>query len=132
MSTELAPHPTAFFDEHGHMREAKSKAVLKTSSKVEVSGRGVENSVQARFLDGCAVLWVIPWPVNGKVQDFLDAFRKYVHSHLRRCDVYLVFDRYCITYMCLSTYIFTSLCRSMYKLTESTHYQISDIYHVAI
>ena len=93
LSHELAPHPTAIFDEHGHMREAKSKANLKNALKVEVSGRAIESSVQAKFLDGCAVLWVIPWPMNGTVQDFLNAFRKYVHNHHRRCDVYLVFDR---------------------------------------
>ena len=105
LSHELAPHPTSIFDEHGHLREAKSKANLKNALKVEVSERAHANHIQAEFLDGCAVLWVIPWPMFGTVQDFLDAFRKYIHSRLKRCDVYLVFDRQVVYFIVTILYI---------------------------
>ena len=50
--------------------------------------------MQATFLDGCAVLWVVPWPTSGNVHDYLVRFRSYLHGHLAKSDVYLVFDRY--------------------------------------
>ena len=48
------------FDADGQMREAKTKANLKNAIKVEESSRDAENDVDASFLDGCAVLWVVP------------------------------------------------------------------------
>ena len=44
---------------------------------VEVSSRDADNDVDASFLGGCAVLWVVPWPTSGIVQDYLDRFRSY-------------------------------------------------------
>ena len=46
------------------------------------------------FLDGCAVLWVIPWPKPGTVQDYLDRFRQHLSGYLHKGPVYLIFDRY--------------------------------------
>ena len=46
------------------------------------------------FLDGCAVLCVVPWPTGGTVQDFLNNVRRHIQSHLDSSDVYLLFDRY--------------------------------------
>lgn len=90
---ELSPYPTSIFDEYGHMREAQSKANLKNALKVEVSEKTLPNSINAIFIDGCAVLWAISWPVSGTVQHYLDAFRRYIHNQLKICAVYLVFDR---------------------------------------
>ena len=59
----------------------------------EVSSRDADNDVDASFLDGCALLWVVPWPTSGTVQDYLDRFRSYIHRRLKKTGVYLVFDR---------------------------------------
>ena len=94
MGHELSPIPTSMCDENGNMRDAKAKSNLKNALKVEVSRRLAEQDVQATFLDGCAVLWVVPWPTSGTVHDYLVQFRSYLHGHLAKSDVYLVFDRY--------------------------------------
>ena len=60
---------------------------------MEVLSRDAENDVDASFLDGCAVLWVVPWPTSGTVQEYLDRFCSYIHGRLKKTDVYLVFDR---------------------------------------
>ena len=60
MAHELSPYPTSMFDADGQMSEAKTKSNLKNAIKVEVSSRDAENDVDASFLDGCAVLWVVP------------------------------------------------------------------------
>ena len=94
MSYELSPVPTAMFDEHGQMRLAKTKSNLKNALQIETTGIRPEGPVKATFLDGCAVLWVIPWPSSSaSVQDYIERFRKYIHDQLRISDVYLVFDR---------------------------------------
>ena len=88
MAHELASRPASMFDDSGAMKVAKTKAVL----KVEMERRHAE--VDASFLDGCAVLWVVPWPAGGTVQDFLNNVRRHIQSHLDSSDVYLLFDRY--------------------------------------
>ena len=90
---ELSPYPTSMFDADGQMREAKTKANLKNAIVVEVSSRDAENDADALFLDGCAVLWVVPWPTSGTVQDYMDRFRSYIQGRLKKTDIYLVFDR---------------------------------------
>ena len=92
MAHELASKPASMFDESGAMKVAKTKSVLKNNLKVEVRRRHAE--IDASFLDGCAVLWVVPWPNGGIVQDFLNNFRCHIQSHMESGDVYLVFDRY--------------------------------------
>ena len=92
MAHELSPRPASMFDDSGAMKVAKAKAVLKNDLKVEVARRHV--AVDASFLDGCAVLWVVPWPNGGIVQNFLNNFRRHIQCHLESSDVYLVFDRY--------------------------------------
>ena len=74
------------------MRDAKTKSNLKNALKMEVSRRLVEQDVQATFLGGCAVLCVVPWPTSDTVHDFLVRFRSYLHGHLAKSDVYLLFD----------------------------------------
>ena len=82
------------FAENGNMRDAKAKSNLKNALKMEVSTWLAEQDVQATFLDGCAVLWVVPWATSGTVHDYLVRFRSYLHGHLAKSDVYMVFDRY--------------------------------------
>ena len=72
----------------------KPKSNLKNALKVEVSRRLAEQDVQATFLDGCAVLCVVPWPTSGTVHEYLVRFRSYLDGHLAKSDVYLTFDRY--------------------------------------
>ena len=77
------------------MHDAKSKACLKNILRVDVSKRHAERDVEAIFLDGCAVLWVISLPMSGTVQDYLDI--PWSHGHvvqkfLKKTDVYLVSD----------------------------------------
>ena len=67
LAHELAPYPTSMFDVDGHMREAKTKSTLKNTLKVDISSRSAERGTDATFLDGCAVLWVLPWPTSGTV-----------------------------------------------------------------
>ena len=93
LAHEMAPYPTSMFDEDGHMREAKTKSNLKNALKVDISSRIAERDIDVTFLDGCAVLWVVPWPSSGSVQDYLDSFRGYLHKYLKTSHVYLVFDR---------------------------------------
>ena len=92
MSHELASRPASMFDDIGVMKVTKTKAVLKNTVKVEMERRHAE--VDASFVDGYAVLWVVPWPTGGTVQDFLNNFRRQIQSHLDSSDVYLSFDRY--------------------------------------
>ena len=84
----------SMFNENGNMRDAKTKSNHKNALKVEVSRWLAEQDVQAKFFDGCAVLWVVSWPTSGTVHDYLLRFRSYLHGHLAKSDVYLTFDRY--------------------------------------
>ena len=92
MAHELSPVPTSMFDESGHMKDAKTKSNLKNALKVEISGRHA--NIDVSFLDGCAILWVVPWPSSGTVQNFLNNFRNHIKDRLRKSELYLIFDRY--------------------------------------
>lgn len=94
MKYELASHPPSMFSSYGQMRECKSKANLKNAIKVEAHIQTHNFPTEARFLDGCAVLWIVSWPLSGTVQDFLDNFRRYLDGLVTTSDVYLIFDRY--------------------------------------
>ncbi|KAL8568389.1 hypothetical protein ACOMHN_066414 [Nucella lapillus] len=98
LSYELAPIPTALFDDSGEMRICKSKADLKMKTRVEVSVRNA-NQMDCTILDGCAVLWVVPWPASSEtnqalVSHYVESFVQYLQHKLRTGDVYLVFDRH--------------------------------------
>ena len=90
----MAAVPTSMFTDSGDMRIRKSKAQLKTRLQVELSTRKASQEIQCWVLDGSAVLWVILWPLNGKVRDNVANFRKYIEQKLEVSDIYLVFDRY--------------------------------------
>ena len=81
------------FTDSCDMRIGKSKAQLKTQLQGELT-RKASQEMQCKVLDGLAVLWVIHWPLNGKVRDYVANFRKYIEQKLEVGDVYLVFDRY--------------------------------------
>ncbi|KAL8582263.1 hypothetical protein ACOMHN_037020 [Nucella lapillus] len=93
-SHELAPLPTALFDETGDMRTT-SKAVLKNKIKI-VCGVRNKPSPSIVVLDGCAILWTVPWPAApAQVSAFINAA---ITTILRRADntlvLHVVFDRY--------------------------------------
>ena len=95
LNYELSPVPTAMFNQKGQMRPAATKSNLKNILNVETPSRLSEGEADALFLDGCAVLWIIPWPPGvASVQDYMDRFRRYIHGEITTADVYLVFDRY--------------------------------------
>lgn len=59
MKYELSSHPPSMFSGDGQMRECTSKANLKNAIKVEAHIQLRNMTTQARFLDGCVVLWVV-------------------------------------------------------------------------
>ena len=89
----LAPVPTSMFDDTGYMRIAKSKSTLKKILQVEVSGR-VAGGANVSVLGGSAILWVVPWPADGSVNDYIANFKYAIEKRLRVEDIYLIFDRY--------------------------------------
>ena len=90
---ELAPIPMAMFDSPGDMRVAKTKSTLKRQLQVETSNR-ITDQDNRLIIDGSAMLWVIHWPTNGKVQDYVDKAVTWTLRKVQESDVYLVFDRY--------------------------------------
>lgn len=46
------------------------------------------------FLNGCAILQVVPWPSasNALVQDYIDIFWAHIHHYQESADVYLIYD----------------------------------------
>ena len=66
------------------LKIAKSKSSLKKKLQVEVSSRVSEKS-DGVILDGCAILWVIHWHLNGTVRDFVDGFNQYVLQKMSTC-----------------------------------------------
>ena len=41
-----------------------------------------------------SILWVVPWPADGSVKDYIANFKYTIEKRLRVEDVYLIFDRY--------------------------------------
>ena len=87
LSYELAPVPTSMFTYSGDMRIGMSKAQQYTQSQIELSTRKASQEIQCRVLDGSAVLWVIHWPLNGKVRGCVANIRKYIEQKLEVGDV---------------------------------------------
>ena len=93
VSHELAPVPTSIFDEMGEMQITTTKATLKNKLKIEMSARTVQQA-DVTIIDGCVVLWVIHWPSQGIVQNYVDGFLCYIEQKLCHGDIFLVFDCY--------------------------------------
>ena len=93
-SHELAPFPSALFGADGEMRTT-SKSVLKSKIKVECSLRKHDPS-DVVIVDGCAVLWTIPWPAApAKVSTFVEAAVSSLVRHVDEAKIlHIVFDRY--------------------------------------
>ena len=63
------PVPPSMFEDNGDMRITKSKSVLKKKIRVEISDRNpMPDTI---IINGCAVMWVIPWPFIGTLEDFV-------------------------------------------------------------
>jgi len=91
---KLSPVPIAMFDSSGDMRVAKAKSTLKRQLQVEATMRHVSKN-SSLIIDGSAMLWVISWPTNGKVQDYVDTVVSWVLGKLKESDLWLmIFDRY--------------------------------------
>ena len=61
----------------------KAKPQLKDAMKVEVSKRSTK-AADVIVLDGCAILWIVHWPENGKLLDYVTSFvHKVVSFYLR-------------------------------------------------
>ena len=75
MNYELASYPPSMFSSYGQMRECTTMANLKNAIEVDAHIQTRNLVPEARFLDGCAVLWVVSWSVSVKVQDYVDNFR---------------------------------------------------------
>ena len=54
----------------------------------------VAGGANVSVLDGSAILWVVPWPADGSVKDYIANFKYAIGQRLRVEDVYLIFDRY--------------------------------------
>ena len=90
---ELCPVPTSTFHDPGEARYPKSKVVLKSRLKVEVSVRGVE--VDAAVVDGGGMLHSsIHWPKDGSAKDLAKGVEMYVSRLLQHSDVCVIFDHY--------------------------------------
>ena len=83
LRTELSPVATSMFEDDGKMRSTP-KAQLKKELAVEKSNRG--KTKDSYFLDGCAVLWAVPYPAGTKatVQDYIDAFRQHTRRNFQK------------------------------------------------
>ena len=90
---ELAPVPTAMFEDDGNMRYPKSKSVLKTTLEVETSTCSIP-APDTLVIDGSAIFWTLAWPKEGTVTDLMELMYDYIESKLISQDVYFVFDRY--------------------------------------
>ena len=45
-------------------------------------------------MDGCAIMYVVNWPTNAMVQDYVDNMCHFVLNKLKTTDTAIVFDRY--------------------------------------
>ena len=92
LETELSPLALSMFDEDGKMRKTQ-KSVLKQELAVERPIRGIHKD--AYFLDGCAVLWVVPYPTDplATVHTFVRAFKKAIRDYQDVATTYLMLDR---------------------------------------
>ena len=91
---ELAPHPTALFDDSGEMRKT-TKSVLKTKLQV-MCGMRNRQLPKVVILDGCALLWTVPWPaLPAQVLAFINAAVTSIMERIETTTIlHVVFDRY--------------------------------------
>ena len=46
------------------------------------------------IIDGSTILWIVQWPTNQKVQDYVKNVVTYVTTKMKESEVYLIFDKY--------------------------------------
>ena len=92
-SHELAPIPTSMFEDNGDMRITQQNSSLKQKPQVEQSSQTLSFS-DTIIIDGGALLWIIQWPNQGIIQDFVNNVLEYVFRKFEHSDVYVIFDRY--------------------------------------
>ena len=80
------------FDDTGNMRSVKFKSSLHKIRK-KVSFRSMKKT-ELVVIDGCAILWVVNWPTNGLVFDYIANYFDFVLLKLQSHDIVVVFDRY--------------------------------------
>ena len=80
----MAPVSPSMFKDNGDIRITKSKLILKQKLQVEVSDR-ICPVPGAIIINGCVMLWMIPWPTNGTVMDFVINILTYVKEQLQKC-----------------------------------------------
>ena len=89
---ELSPIPTSMFNENGLLRPAKTKSDLQSiGSTISFRNAHQPNLV---LIDGCAVLYIVNWPTEALVQDFVENMCSFIISKLKISDTAVVFDRY--------------------------------------
>ena len=94
LAHELAPVPTSMFSDSGDMRIAKGKSQLKRLLQKQTSVRHTAKSISCTIIDGSTILYVVHWPVNGTVADFVVNMKSYIQRKLACGDVYMIVDRY--------------------------------------
>ena len=75
------------------MRIVKNKSTIKQHLQVEIQASSVRDATSV-IIDGAAILWVVHWLINGKLQNFVQNVISYVSTILRNAGVFLIFDRY--------------------------------------
>ena len=69
---ELLPVLTSMFNEKDQMHPATKKSNSENALEVEASNWLSEGAMDAIFLDGCTMLWIIPWPPEAaNIQDYV-------------------------------------------------------------
>ena len=89
-SYELSTLPLSLFKENGEMR-LNNKSEIRTKVASLVSAR--KDVPTFKIIDGCALLWVVYWPPNDLVSDYIQSLFECVMHHLEECVVFLVSDR---------------------------------------
>ena len=86
-SFEVSPVLTSMFDNTDDMKSSKSKSSLSdTGKKVK--------KPELVVIDGCIILWVVNWPINGLVSDYIANYCDLVFLKLQSHDIAIFFDRY--------------------------------------
>ena len=111
---ELAPVPTSLFEDNGDMRITKSKSTLKR--QLQITSKKIVHTPDVMIIDGCAMFWVISYPLKGTVGDFVKNVVTHIVKLLQTCEVHLIFDRYYAD----SIKAFTRQTRASKLLADST------------
>ena len=80
--TEMAPNPSAYFNENGTMRTCTSKYLLRVALEERISDR-LAQKCNTVVYDVSALLWTITWPNEGNpLAVYIKAFQVFVLNTL--------------------------------------------------